>query len=91
MYTLSYANRYNFYKMVNNNMIFRLAVGGRVLKLNPNSPATFDAYEQLVDHRGKPIHVIFMTLGDWPYSLVFNDKTCADKCKGYLRQELEEQ
>ena len=87
MYTLSYANRYNFAKLVNENMIFRLAVGGRVLKLTPNTPATYDGYEKLVDHRGEPIHVIFMTLGDWPYSLVFENKENLDLCKSYLKQE----
>jgi len=72
--------------MVNDNMIFRLAVGGRVLKITPNSPATFDGYETLVDHQGKKIHVVFMTLNDWPYSLVFNDNTNIELCKSYLKE-----
>ena len=63
MYSLSYANQFKFYKLVNDNMIFRLAVGGRVLKLTPN------------------------TLGDWPYSLVFENKEKLDLCKTYLKQE----
>lgn len=84
MYTLSYANRYNFYKIVGENMIFRLAVGGRVLKLNAQTPATFDDYEKLVD-RGEEIHVIYMTLNNWPYSLVFENKTHIDTCKNYLK------
>lgn len=84
MYTLSYANRYNFYKIVGENMIFRLAVGGRVLKLNAQTPATFDDYEKLVD-RGEEIHVIYMTLNNWPYSLVFENKTRIDTCKNYLK------
>ena len=85
MYTLSYANRYNFYKTVNGNMIFRLALGGRVLKLNDQTPATFDGYE-LLKESGKEIHVVFMTLNNWPYSLVFENKTHIDTCKSYLKK-----
>jgi hypothetical protein len=84
MYTLSYANRYNFQKMVNNNMIFRLAVGGRVLKLNAETPATFDDYETMLEH-GKEIHVVFVTIHDWPFSLVFDDETHVETCKKWFR------
>jgi len=68
-------------------MIFRLVVGGKVLKLNSDSSAVYDGYEKLVDHRGKPIHVIFITLGDWPYSLVFENVLNMEKCKSYLTHE----
>ena len=83
MYTLSYANRYNFQKMVNNNMIFRLAVGGKVLKLNAQTPATFEDYEKLVE-RGKELHVVFITLNSWPFSLVFDDEQHAETCRKWF-------
>lgn len=86
MYTLSYANRYNFYKTVNDNMIFRLALGGRVLKINKQTPATFDDYELLVDN-GNKIHVVFMTLNNWPYSLVFNDDTHVGTCRDWFAKK----
>ena len=83
MYTLSYANRYNFYKMVNDNMIFRLAVGRRVLELNAQTPATFEDYEKLVE-RGKELHVVFITLNSWPFSLVFDDEQHAETCRKWF-------
>ena len=83
MYTLSYANRYNFYKMVNDNMIFRLAVGRRVLELNAQTPATFEDYEKLVE-RGKELHVVFITLNSWPYSLVFDNEQHAETCRKWF-------
>ena len=83
MYSLSYANRYHFYKTVGNNMIFRLAVGGKVLKLTAQTPATFDDYEKLAE-RGKELHVVFITLHNWPFSLVFDDKTHIETCKEWF-------
>lgn len=83
MYTLSYANRYNFYKMVGENMIFRLAVGGKVLKLNAQTAATFDDYETMLEH-GKEIHVVFITLNNWPFSLVFDNETHIETCKEWF-------
>tara|TARA_B110000977_G_C10811755_1_gene390556 strand:- start:79 stop:333 length:255 start_codon:yes stop_codon:yes gene_type:complete len=83
MYTLSYANRYHFYKTVNGNMIFRLAVGGKVLKLNAQTRATFEDYEKLVEH-GKELHVVFITFANWPYSLVFQNETHVETCKKWF-------
>lgn len=83
MFSLSYANRYNFYEMVGANMIFRLAVGGRVLKLNANSPATFDEYETMLEH-GKELHVVFITFANWPFSLVFDDEQHVETCKKWF-------
>lgn len=83
MFSLSYANRYHFSKMVGANMIFRLAVGGRVLKLNANSPATFDEYETMLEH-GKELHVVFITFANWPFSLVFDDEQHVETCKKWF-------
>lgn len=83
MYSLSFSNRYHFYKMVGDNMIFRLAVGGKVLKLNAQTPATFDDYEKLIE-RGKELHVVFITLNNWAFSLVFDDETHIETCKEWF-------
>ena len=83
MFSLSYANRYHFSKMVGDNMIFRLAVGGKVLKLNAQTPATFDGYEKLVE-RGKELHVVFITFANWPFSLVFDNETHVETCKKWF-------
>lgn len=83
MYTLSYANRYQFQKMVGSNMIFRLAVGGRVLEFNAETPATFDDYEKLVDC-GEEIHVVFVTLNNWAFSLVFENEQHVETCRKWF-------
>lgn len=83
MYSLGYSNRYNFYKIVNANMLFRLAVGGRVLKLNEKTPATFEDYEKLVE-RGKELHVVFITLNSWPFSLVFDNEQHVETCRKWF-------
>ena len=83
MYTLSYANRYNFYEMNGANMIFRLAVGGRVLELNAQTPASFDDYETMLEH-GKELHVVFITLNSWPFSLVFENEAHVETCREWF-------
>ena len=83
MYALSFANRYHFSKMVGANMIFRLAVGGRVLELNAETPATFEDYEKLIE-RGKELHVVFITFANWPYSLVFQNEQHVETCRKWF-------
>jgi len=83
MFSLSYSNRYQFQKMVVSNMLFRLAVGGRVLKLNEKTPATFEDYEKLVE-RGKELHVVFITLNSWPFSLVFDNEQHVETCRKWF-------
>ena len=83
MFSLSYSNRYQFQKMVGSNMLFRLAVGGRVLKLNEKTPATFEDYEKLVE-RGKELHVVFITLNNWPFSLVFQNEQHIETCRKWF-------
>lgn len=64
-------------------MIFKLAVGGRVLEFNAETPATFDDYEKLVEH-GKELHVVFITFANWPFSLVFENEAHIETCRKWF-------